>query len=225
MSINNSPVPRGETWYRSGDAPSDDMGRAKTIIGMEVKFDNTRSTIGLEATSTTATTLSDAWKDLSIIVDAQQVYGQIAKNVSGIALLPGMLVRWKDGEVGRMVDGYVSAVDEPEMIAGIVDDFLPAAGVPDNDIFNVIRKGPCRAIAHYSDAGSNIAIGDLLVGITSDESTEASTDSGRVVQFVGHSASVTEVVKGAGVIGRALNTNLSDSTGTNVAIGVQLNIQ
>jgi hypothetical protein len=194
---------------------------------MPVHYDNARATIGVKASSTTSTTLSAAWKDTSILVDAQRVEGVLVKNVSGIALLPGMLVRWKHGEVGRKVDGYVSATDEPEMIAGIVDDFLPAAGCPDDDIFFCMRKGPCRAITHYGDIATATAVGDLMVGLTSGESTEASTNSGRVAQIVaGATSGVTgDIIPAYGIIGRALNTELSNTTGTNKAIAVQLNIQ
>ncbi len=226
MGTNNSPLWRGTTWYKSGDAPADVVGQAKAIVGLPVHYDNTRATIGLQSSSTTATTLTSAWKDESVLVDAQRVEGVLAKNVSGIALLPGMLVRWKSGDVGRFIDGYVNATTEPEMIAGIIDDHLAAAGCPDDDICFVQQKGPCRAITKYQDMAADVAVGDFIVGITSKLSTAQTTDSGRVQQVSFDSTDVTgdDLLDAAmGIIGRALNTAIT--TVTNKAIAVQLNIR
>ena len=227
MGTNNSPLWRGETWYKSGDAPADVVGQAKGIVGLPVHYDNTRATVGLQSSSTTATTLSSAWKDTSILVDASRVEGVLAKNVSGIALLPGMLVRWKAGEEGRMIDAYVNRTTEPEMVAGIVDDFLPAAGCPDDDICFIVQRGPCRAITKYQDMSNDIAIGDFLLGITVDSTTDQTTDAGRIESVSFDNTDVTgddllDAVMG-GIIGRALNTAIT--TVTNKAIGVQLNIR
>lgn len=226
MSTNNSPIERGTTWYGSQSGPTT-IAKAKVIVGMPVHFDNTRATVGVQSSSTTATTLSSAWKDTSILVNAQQVEGVIAKNVMGIAALPGMLVRWKAGYEGTAFDAYVSNTDEPEMVAGIVDDFLPAAGCPDDDICFIVQRGPCRAITKYQDMSADIAIGDFLLGITVDSTTDQTTDAGRIESVSFDNTDVTgddllDAVMG-GIIGRALNTAIT--TVTNKAIGVHLNIR
>src|SRR5687767_4980525 len=71
----------------------------------------------------------------------------LVRNSSGIALLPGRVCVWKVNAVGKEVDGYTA---EDALVgtrlaipAGVVDEFLPAAGVADDDLFWLVVRGPC----------------------------------------------------------------------------------
>ena len=70
------------------------------------------------------------------------VVHRIVKNNSGGALLPSRVVKWEDGQIGKQVDGSPAANGIP---AGIVDPFLPAAGVPNGSYFLLVVKGMCNA--------------------------------------------------------------------------------
>lgn len=68
---------------------------------------------------------------------------KVVRNVSTIALKPKRLVKFQTGTTGinleTRVDGYTSVVTD--VPAGIVDEFLPPAGVPVNDLFYIIVEG------------------------------------------------------------------------------------
>lgn len=60
------------------------------------------------------------------------------KNSSGGALLPGQVVAFKAGGMSE-VDALATTSTE---LMGIVDEYLPAAGVPDGEVFWVVVRGP-----------------------------------------------------------------------------------
>lgn len=64
------------------------------------------------------------------------------RNTSGGALLPGQVVKGKTTALLSEVDGNAD-VDSP--IVGVVDEYLPAAGVANNDIFWLVVNGPTTA--------------------------------------------------------------------------------
>jgi hypothetical protein len=68
---------------------------------------------------------------------------RVVRNVSGVHLKPKRLVKYQTGTAGinleTRVDGYTFAVGD--VPAGFVDEFLPAAGVPDQDLFYIIVGG------------------------------------------------------------------------------------
>ena len=61
------------------------------------------------------------------------------KNTSGGALLPKTLVKFKAGAILTEVDG---GADDASVRVGVVDEYLPAAGVPVDEVFWVVVKGP-----------------------------------------------------------------------------------
>jgi len=66
----------------------------------------------------------------------------LVRNTLGSALLPGQLVDWEALYRGRRVN--VKTVTTATIaMAGIVDPFLPDAGVADDDLFWLFREGPC----------------------------------------------------------------------------------
>lgn len=109
----------------------------------------------------------------------RQVRCRLVKNVSGIALLPKRLVRFKQSGVnyGAQVDGY-GAVGAERVYP--VDEFLPAAGVPDQAYFWIVVDGPAKMLTPLAGADFNgaIAEGSVLVALTA--ATSGATTAGRV---------------------------------------------
>ncbi len=107
----------------------------------------------------------------------------LVRNASGVALLPKMAVTWKSGQRGKQVDGYTKAAPE-RAIAGIVDEWLPTTGVPANDYFWLVVRGPTLALnSNAGDETSVISVDDWLVSATAAAST-FSTSAGRVQPLI-----------------------------------------
>ena len=89
---------------------------------------------------------------------------KVVRNVSGQALKSKRLVRYQLGTAGvnleTRVDGYTFAVGD--VPAGLVDEFLPAAGVPDQDLFYLVIDGPTIGTSMATGTPA-IAHGDILV--------------------------------------------------------------
>jgi hypothetical protein len=94
----------------------------------------------------------------------------VVRNVSGENLLPGDIVSWETLQYGKQVtittdtDQHASFIGATALIAGVVDDQLPAAGVQNNDLFYLIVKGP--AIAHIvavQSTTAHVASGNLML--------------------------------------------------------------
>lgn len=148
---------RGQTF--SGGTP-DAIGQSVGVEGTRIQFkDEYRSGNGVLV------------KRSSRLIDAVLV-----RNVSGIALTPGRQVVWKAGSRGKRVDGYTTTTAQE--VAGIVDDQLPSAGVASNDLFWLIRKGPCLIKTPLAgDSGNVFSEGDVLVALTA--ATSQATTAGR----------------------------------------------
>lgn len=142
---------------------------------------------------------------------------RLVKNSSGVALLPKHTVTFKAGTNRTEVDGYLRLAYTPPG-AVFVDEFLPAAGVPNGSYFWVVIRGPAIGIMPASQVG-DVADGDVLVGLTAAASTH-STTAGRVgVQSL---AGATDVLGGQiqGALGRALSAKSSSSTNSDILIFV-----
>jgi len=66
------------------------------------------------------------------------------RNTSGAALLPKVLAKAEAAAILTGVDGDATA-DSP--VVGVVDEYLPAAGVAANDIFWLVVSGPAVAVS------------------------------------------------------------------------------
>jgi hypothetical protein len=134
------------------------------------------------------------------------------RNRSGAALLPKRVVVFRVGTVGTAgfteVDGY-SAVTNEERV-GIVDEYLPASGVANNDVFWVTVQGPTE-VAHAL-SGTEVAAGGRIAAITA--ATSGATTSGRVTPSGVGAATTGAGNNGIGVIGVACSTGAT--TGGNV---------
>lgn len=94
----------------------------------------------------------------------REVRLRVVQNLSGANLKPGRLVHYTPTvstiPYGTAVDGYCFAVsDHP---AGVVDEVLPAAGVPTNDFFYIVIAGPTKFTNQHASAIAT-AVGSKLV--------------------------------------------------------------
>lgn len=98
------------------------------------------------------------------------------RNTSGAALLPRRVVRLAG--LGRALfgaaDGYASVANDA--LVGVVDEFLPASGVANNDVFWVTVDGPTEVSVALS--GAEITPRDRLSVVTA--ATSGATTAGRV---------------------------------------------
>ena len=137
------------------------------------------------------------------------------RNASGVALLPGRVVSWKLGAIGKQVDGNGDL--QYEAVAGIVDELLPAAGVAANDYFWLVVKG--NAICKNSLAASTITQGEYVLAQTAAAST-ANTTNGRIISYTITSNATFAVSAALNRIGIAQSTTAT--TGADVLVYVDL---
>lgn len=144
----------------------------------------------------------------------------LVRNDSGQALLPGRVVIWKAGHVGKRVDGYTStdglAATRIGIPAGVVDEFLPAAGVVDDDYFWLVVRGP--ALVKKSLDANTLTQGEAVVAITGADSL--GTTTGRIKSFLQTSNTTEMANQATNKIGIAMST--SATTGADVLTYVQL---
>ena len=132
------------------------------------------------------------------------------RNKSGAALLPKRVVTFSitAGKLFSEVTGY-SAVTNEERV-GVVDEFLPAGGVANEEVFWVTVEGPTEVAVGLS--GTDIAAGDRLCAITA--ATSGATTAGRVTPSALTAGTANQGNNGIGVIGYA--TSVGATTGANV---------
>jgi hypothetical protein len=77
---------------------------------------------------------------------------RVVRNTSGIAILPRQLCIFKGGFYGQQVNGlaYASAMEGYP-----ADEFLPAAGVANNDLFYVVVDGPAECLTDLAGGATN----------------------------------------------------------------------
>jgi hypothetical protein len=188
------PFGLGQTWFSLGPSES-------------IKNDSYH---GLQSAAAYGDNFTGVVKEFT---DVNPVTGQVrtnrrkvcvaVKNTSTVALAPKRVVRFSltAGKLFSEVDGYAAATSEERV--GVVDEWLPAAGVTVNDIFWVTVDGPTE-VAHAL-SGTNIAAGDRLAAITAAAST--GTTAGRVTPN-----SLADVTAGVGLLGYAVSAATSGST-------------
>jgi hypothetical protein len=78
------------------------------------------------------------------------------KNTSGNPLLPGEVVKFKAAALLTEVDAKAVAAD---VFLGVVDEYLPAAGVPNNEVFWVVVNGPSTVTKTASSVSAGATLG------------------------------------------------------------------
>jgi hypothetical protein len=186
---------------RQGSPP---FGRGKTF------FDGNVATLALEATNPSHSELEGkcwTFEDINFAISStgvdpyrtgRYVHCMCVRNISGGALLPMDLARMTKTGTGYQYTGQVDATLPGGAfdLAYPVDEFLPAGGVANNDLFWVVVSGP--ATVRTDTAGTTtINVGDMVV--------PGGTTAGRVVDQntgVGAGAATFNQINGA--IGRAI---------------------
>lgn len=145
----------------------------------------------------------------------KKVRCMLVKNSSGISLLPRRIVMWKAGTNQTEVDGYVRTTSAEG--AGVVDEWLPTAGVANGDYFWLVVAGPTLVLNDIaSGAGTVIAERDVLVALTA--ATSQATTAGRVAvqDLTGATALLGNAVQNA--FGRALSARTTAETNSSVLV-------
>lgn len=204
MKVNAAPFPLGKTFYDGGSIDTNDL-KGGHLLGMVCEHLNLESAVGVQKK------LSEA-PLTSILV----------RNNSGVALLPKRLVVWETRF--KTVDGYSSSTAIE--VAGVVDPFLPAAGVPNGDIFHLLVDGPVLIKSQLSALpAGGVSVGDLVYAITA--ATSQATTAGRFTPW-GGTFSITQTTDGTAgkvirnAIGRAMSALTSGNTDTDTLIDLQL---
>lgn len=140
---------------------------------------------------------------------------RLVKNSAGIALEPGRLVTFKAGTNRTEVDGYATTTAADGKAVVVVDEFLPASGVPANGYFWVVTHGPAECLMPLSQV-ADISEDSILVALTA--ATSGSTTAGRVgVQsLAGATAPLGNQINGA--FGRALSAKSSSATNERILV-------
>ena len=143
---------------------------------------------------------------------------ELVENDSGIALAPKRAVIYKSGQVNKMVDGYCYVEADP--VAGIVDDQLPTAGVPDNYVFWLCVDGHILGSTALSANAANLLPADtVLVGATA--ATSQATTAGRVkaIDMTGATAVLGGQINNS--FGRAISAKTTANTGVDILTRVR----
>ena len=151
----------------------------------------------------------------------QYVRRRIVRNISGGALLPGRLVQFSNapnanGVYGGQVDGYAFTTAQR---AYPVDEFLPAAGVQNNDLFWIVVDGPASILTDLASLNPNIAVGDKVIAQTA--ATSGATTAGRIIDINANTGSATAIAQDAlGYIGTAMSAATTAQTNTSTLVQV-----
>jgi hypothetical protein len=139
------------------------------------------------------------------------------RNSSGVSLLPKRVVTFSTaaGKLFSEVTGY-SAVANEERV-GVVDEYLPSAGVANGEVFWVTVDGPTEVSVALS--GTDVASGDRLAAITAAAST--STTAGRVTPSTLSGATNGAGNNGIGVIGYATSAGATTGSAVLALIGTR----
>lgn len=148
-----------------------------------------------------------------------QVHLRLVKNSSGIALLPKRLVVFKSGTNRTEVDGYATTTAAGGAGVAVVDEFLPAAGVPNGEYFFVVTKGPTECLTDLAGGANNLLPEDtILVALTA--ATSQATTAGRVApqDLTGATAVLGNQIQGA--FGRAMSAKTTANTNADLLVYV-----
>lgn len=113
----------------------------------------------------------------------------VVRNLAGSAVLPKLIAKMKtDGsgyEYLGQVMGYAGTVGEKGYP---IDEFLPAAGAPANDLFYVVIEGMAK-VTTAATGDTNISIGSFVIpttgGVVIDQDTTVAAGAATFAQIQG----------------------------------------
>lgn len=196
----NPPFARGETFYQGRTIDTNDLGglQHEGKVWEFEDIDLSVGTVGAKPARTNRTV-----KCLCV------------RNVSGIALLPKRLVVFQTaGTDGRYAAGRVAGYTSVTNQRGYpVDEWLPAAGVPNNDLFWIVIEGPSLCITDLAPgAGNLISVGSFVDALTA--ATSGATTAGRVEIIANLTSSA------AFRVGMALSATTTGNTNADILVDV-----
>lgn len=146
---------------------------------------------------------------------------RLVRNVAGFNILPKRLVSFKAqaGKYGSYVDGYADVTAEH---CYPVDEYVSAAGVPDQSLFYITVEGPATVLTDLAGGANNvITVGMLLVSLTAV--TSGATTAGRVAPYNVQADTTTNIANAAQIvnrIGRALTAKTTANTNADVLVDI-----
>lgn len=159
---------------------------------------------------------------------------RVVRNASGVALPPKRLaVLARDAAKNVSGATATAGVAGTQQVIGIarvntvkgypIDEWLPEAGVPSNDLFYIVLKGPAVVLGSVANYSTAIAAGDVLYSaLTAATSavTNGITTGGRINEIM--DVASTDVTAGQVVnrLGRALSANATNTTNSGILIDV-----
>lgn len=210
MRDNISTPGRGETWYE-GETPDTANLKGVELEGQVKVFEDIN------------------WGDRGIksYRSARPVVCRLVRNMSGITLLPKRLVQLDPANNYNRVTGYAATLAS---YAVPVDEFLPATGVPNGDLFWVVVAGPATILTPVAGAtfdNGNINKGDIVNAATAAASTGTGTTgvAGRITGVsIGAftTAAQFQLLRdvAANMVGRALSARTTGETNADLLVDV-----
>jgi hypothetical protein len=111
------------------------FGRGQTLGAT-----NTEAGRGTTGTQKAFTDCDPRTNNSGVFLSNRPVTCIAVRNTSGAPLLPGAVVKFKKAAILDEVDGPAAAATDAPL--GVVDEYLPAAGVANNDVCWVVVSGP-----------------------------------------------------------------------------------
>lgn len=198
----NLPFPRGTTYFTGRTA---DIADSISLEGKEywvADVDLNDTSVGAKPTRT-----------------PRMVKLRIVRNTAAIALLPKRVVRGDATapHYTKRVTGYTTTTAERGL--GVIDEYLPAAGCPVNDLCYIVIEGPSLFLTDIASGATNvIAVGGRVVALTA--ATSGATTAGRIAAQDTNVA--TSVLADAimNILGTALSSTTTGSTNSPVLVDV-----
>lgn len=207
MADNVAPLPgRGQTLLSGAGRTLTATGAASKLEGLCKNFTDRDSTLG----------------SINNVRSQKTVKMMLVRNVSGIALASKAVVNWAAGYRNRRVNSYC-LVNFAE-VAGVVDEFIGTAGVPNNDLFWLAVTGPALVRKSYAaNAECVIPEGTVLVALTA--ATSQAVTSGRILPFAATSDATSIGSVALNRIGRALSASTTAQTGGSATPNILVDLE
>lgn len=164
----------------------------------------------------------------------RKVRVRVVRNVSGVALPPKRLVTLARDNAKNVTGATaVAGVAGSTQVGGIarlptvktypVDEWLPTAGVPANDLFYIVIRGPAIVMGSVANYTTAIAAGDILhsaLTATTSAVTNGVTQGGRIGEILDISGTTVAFGGLVNRLGRALSANATDTTNSGILVDV-----
>lgn len=199
----NPPFERGKTFYDGATIDSNNLGGAH-LEGTIWEFED------VDLSPTTGA---------KKIRTGRTVTCMIVRNASAGAILPKRLVTLQQsaGNYHGRVDGYATTTAQQDSYP--VDEFLPSAGCPANDLCYIVIEGPAVVLTDLAGGANNVInIGDAVVALTA--ATSGATTSGRVKPQDTTGATTPLAKEIMNRIGRALSAKTTANTNADLLVAV-----